>query len=722
MSVSPDSLVTEVELLRNRVVELEAQLLARADASGVIARLRERVKELSTLYRESYLADQTRSTPEDYFYEIVALLPPGWQYPEDCCARLLVNGQTYATPNFVESAWQQSCTVVVQGREIGMVTVAYLSAHPPADEGPFLAEERSLINEIAKRIGQFIERRQTETARRHLAAIVESTEDAILSESLDGIVQTWNAAAERIYGYTAREIVGKPVILLEPPSRSDELDRLLQRIRDGYTIEQLETRRRRKDGREIDIMLNMYPIRNDQGRIVGASTIARDISERRAVEASLRESDERVRYTFEQAAVGIAQVGLDGRFLRVNQKLCAIVGYGQDELLAHSVQDLIHPIDRANERALIEEMLAGARATYSQEVRYFHRDGHLVWVNLTVSLARDYTGQARSFIVVTEDISRRKKAEQALADSEARFRGLFENSPISLWEQDFSAVKAAIDRLRAEGVTDFRSYFEQHDEVVAACIAQVKLIDFNKASLALYGAESRDELVAGLDRLVPAEGYPLFTEELVWIAEGRTSFVWEGVNRKLSGERIHIRLHWSAAPGHETSLASVLVAIEDITAGRAAEDALHESELRYRMISELTSDFAFALRVLPDGTLQREWVTEAFARIFGTPTTEDEASIDWLEMVHPDDKQNAYAAAAEIIAGATSTVDLRVRTFSGATRWVRFTARPEYDATGKRVVRIHGAGKDISDVKALEAIALRNEGSQSPTGESGRGA
>ena len=175
MSVSPDSLVTEVELLRNRVVELEAQLLARADASGVIARLRERVKELSTLYRESYLADQTRSTPEDYFYEIVALLPPGWQYPEDCCARLLVNGQTYATPNFVESAWQQSCTVVVQGREIGMVTVAYLSAHPPADEGPFLAEERSLINEIAKRIGQFIERRQTETARRHLAAIVEST-------------------------------------------------------------------------------------------------------------------------------------------------------------------------------------------------------------------------------------------------------------------------------------------------------------------------------------------------------------------------------------------------------------------------------------------------------------------------------------------------------------------------------------------------------------------
>src|SRR5690606_40524916 len=112
-------------------------------------------------------------------------------------------------------------------------------------------------------------------------------------------------------------------------------------------------------------------------------------------------------------------------------------------------------------------------------------------------------------------------------------------------------------------------------------------------------------------------------------------------------------------------------------------------------IPELASDFAFALRVLPDGTLQREWVTEAFARIFGTPATDAEASIDWLEMVPPDDKPNAYAAVADILAGATSSVDLRVQTFSGGTRWVRFTARPEYDAAGKRVVRIHGAGKDI---------------------------
>ena len=722
MSVSPDSLHTEVELLRKRVAELETQIADSSDLSSAMLRLRERVKELSTLYRESYLADQTRNAPEDYFFEVIALLPLGWQFPQDCAARLLVSGQTYATPNFAETPWQQSSTIIAQGREVGMVTVTYLVAHAPADEGPFLVEERSLINEVAKRIGQYIERRQTDTARRHLAAIVESSEDAILSESLDGIVQTWNAAAERIYGYAEREIVGKSVTMLQPPSRHDEMDRLLQRIRDGYQIEQLETRRRRKDGREIEVTLNMYPIRDDQGRIVGASTIARDITERRAVEATLRESDERVRYIFEQAAVGIAQVGLDGRFLRVNQKLSAIVGYTQDELLAHTVQDLIHPKDLEDERVLADEMRAGRRATYSQEARYFHRDGQVVWVNLTVSLARDYASQPRYFITVIEDISRRKEAEQALADSEARFRGIFENSPISLWEQDFSAVKRSIDSLRSAGVTDFRGYFEAHNEVVAACVAEVKLLAFNHASLSLYGATNREELVAGLDRLVPAEGYPLFIEELVWIAEGRTSFVWEGVNRKLAGERIHIRLHWSAAPGYEQTLGRVLVAIEDITASRDAEEALHESELRYRMVSELTSDFAFAMRVLPDGSLQREWVTGAFARIFGAPRTLDEESPEWLEMVHAEDVPRAYAAISAIQSGATHTVDLRVKTFAGETRWVRFSGRPAYDATGKHITRIYGAGEDITDVKLLEALARLSAAGPAATGENDRDA
>jgi PAS domain S-box-containing protein len=565
------SLQTEVDLLRTRVAELEAALaqvdvIRSGSAPTDRLRLAERVKELSTLYRESYLADQPRARPEDYFVELAALLPLGWQFVEDACARLLISGQIYASPNFQETALQQSSMIVVQGKQVGTVTIGYLAPHPPADEGPFLAEERSLINEIAKRVGRYIERRQTETSHRFLAAIVESSADAITSMTLDGVIQTWNKAAERIYGYAAREIVGRSIALIMDAAHLEEMLQLLQRVRDGYQTEQFETQRRHKDGREIEVAISLYPIHDDQGRVVGAAATARDISDRRFFEATMRENDERVRYTFEQAAVGLAHISLDGRYLRVNQKLCAIFGYTASELMSMSVQQLSHPDEIALEAELMRAVLAGERATFSIEKRSIRKDDAVVWVNRTLSLARDYANRPKYFIAVVEDISQRKEAERARHDTEARYRELFENSPISLWEQDFSAVKQAIIALRRQGVTDFRAHFAQHTEFVAASLAQVKLLAFNRASLALYGAQSRDELLAGLDRLVPAAGYPLFIEELVWIAEGRTAFTWEGVNQRLTGEHIHVRLHWSAAPGHEQTLDRVLVSIEEIEA------------------------------------------------------------------------------------------------------------------------------------------------------------
>lgn len=575
MKQSQVSLETEVDLLRRRVVELESQLV-KPDAESLYRRLGERVKELSTLYRESYLADQRRSSLDDYFTELVALLPLGWQYPGDACARILVNGQTYATPNFTASPWQQSSKIVVQGKEIGMITVGYVALHPQNDEGPFLVEERSLINEIAKRAGHYIERSQSETARRFLSAIVESSDNAIISMTLDGVIQTWNAAAQQIYGYAARDVIGKSIAAILTPEQHEEILHLLQRTRDGYRIENFETSRRRKDGNEIFVAISFYPIRDDQGGTVGATAIARDISELRQFEATMRESDERLRYTFEQAAVGLAHISLDGRFLRVNQKLCTILGYSPAELMAMTVQQLTHPDDLTVEMDYIRSMLAGERLThYSLEQRNYRKDQTSVWVNYTVSLALDHSSRPKYFIAVVEDISQRKEAERARMESEARYRDLFENSPISLWEQDFSGVKRMIATLHGGGVTDFRAYFERHTDMVQQCLAQVKLLSFNRASLDLYGAADREELLSNLDRFMPEEGYPLFIEELVWIAEGRTNFSWEGVNRKLSGEHIFIRLHWSAAPGHEEKLDRVLVSIEDISReNQAATPAL----------------------------------------------------------------------------------------------------------------------------------------------------
>ncbi|MFN3333470.1 MAG: hypothetical protein ACK47M_13265, partial [Caldilinea sp.] len=140
MPVFSQSLETELDLLRSRVAELE---MALAQNGGSVAglRLAERVKELSALYRESYLADQERVAPDDYFFELAALLPGAWQHVDDACARILVNGRPYSTPNYRDTPWQQNCPISVEGKEIGIVTVGYLSPQAKADEGPILSEE-----------------------------------------------------------------------------------------------------------------------------------------------------------------------------------------------------------------------------------------------------------------------------------------------------------------------------------------------------------------------------------------------------------------------------------------------------------------------------------------------------------------------------------------------------------------------------------------------------
>ena len=138
-----------------------------------------------------------------------------------------------------------------------------------------------------------------------LAAIVESSDDAIIGKDLNGIITTWNRGAERLFGYTEWEAMGKPITILIPPDRVDEEAVILERIRRGERIEHFETVRRRKDGTLLDISLSVSPIIDAHGNVTGASKIARDISERKQAEADLRESVERYRVLFEMSPVAV---------------------------------------------------------------------------------------------------------------------------------------------------------------------------------------------------------------------------------------------------------------------------------------------------------------------------------------------------------------------------------------------------------------------------------
>jgi PAS domain S-box-containing protein len=171
-----------------------------------------------------------------------------------------------------------------------------------------------------------LERKHAEEVRQKLASIVESSDDAIVSKDLNGIITTWNRGAERIFGYKAEEIIGKPVTILMPPDRVNEEPGILARIRKGEQIDHYETVRRHKDGRLLDISLTVSPVKDQSGRVIGASKIARDITERRHADAALRDSERRLQDLLAAIPAAIYTTDAAGKITYYNEAAVELAG------------------------------------------------------------------------------------------------------------------------------------------------------------------------------------------------------------------------------------------------------------------------------------------------------------------------------------------------------------------------------------------------------------
>jgi signal transduction histidine kinase/DNA-binding NarL/FixJ family response regulator len=171
-------------------------------------------------------------------------------------------------------------------------------------------------------------------------------------------------------------------------------------------------------------------------------------------------------------------------------------------------------------------------------------------------------------------LTRAGLAEKALHQSHARYRDLFEEAPISLWEEDFSQVKHYLDRLSADGISDFAAYFNRNPHDLAHCISLIKVIDVNKVTLQLYEAPSKDALIGRFTQALTANSLPLVKDQLLALAQGNTHFVGEAPGKTLAGRDIIIKLRWSVAPGFEKSYAKVLVSVTDVTEQRQMTQTL----------------------------------------------------------------------------------------------------------------------------------------------------
>lgn len=254
------------------------------------------------------------------------------------------------------------------------------------------------------------------------------------------------------------------------------------------------------------------------------------------------------------------------KVLSVNQKTLSM-------LKADSKDTLLANLDRVFRDGMRHHFREELLALWSGEVQWsgeginYTLDGEALNILLHWRILPEYERNWGRVLVTIEDITARKKAEH-------RFKNLFEASPISLWEEDYSAIKAYFDSLRAQGVSNLQSYLGEHPEAVLHCAGLIRVLNVNQKTLELFGASSREHLLKNLGQVFRDEMGNHFASELVDLWNGKLAYTREGINYSLTGEAVNIQLDFRIMPGHEQDFSWALVTIQDITARKKAEDYL----------------------------------------------------------------------------------------------------------------------------------------------------
>lgn len=494
-----------------------------------------------------------------------------------------------------------------------------------------------------------------------------------------------NHAFERETGYACSEIIGQNLNILQ---RDDRDQPAVQAMREAVKNRQSCTvvlRNYRKDGTLFWNEMRLAPLADEQGKITRYLSIQNDVTARVQAQEALLRSEELYRLLTDNLREAITLHTPDGRITFASPVNELVSGYTATEMMGMTIADLaeaVHPDDLQKIRENFHAKLRLGVPVERFEYRMRHKDGRYIWVEHTAVPFLNAQGEVEQFLSTTRDISERKEAERRLLNNQYFITRLMQALPNFIYVYDFVENRNVFANA---GLTKLLGYTPEELQAMGS-----------NALPTLVHPDDQNACMEGIRRVRTAQDDSYYYTTTYRLKHKDGSLRWiqdQGVIFKRADDG---------------TVEQILGSVTDITDRIEAQNALETSKARYKLLTELISDYAMTTRVEADGALVFEWIAGGFENITGY---DPETALGWppAELRHPDDMERVNAEVARTMQGETTTSEYRIRHKDGDYRWIRVLRKPIWDDVQQRVVRFHSAVTDITERKRIEEELRRSE-------------
>ena len=416
----------------------------------------------------------------------------------------------------------------------------------------------------------------------------------------------------------------------------------------------------------------------------------------------LLNSEIKFKTIFDQAPLGIALIDNDtSKFLEINKKFCELIGYSEQEMKTKNYTSIIHPKDVKPIDPDPHKLNGDKTNGHTIKKRYVTKSGKNIWVNSIVTSLSNPNENVNTNITIVEDFTLQKQISEDLKKSETQFKNLFKNSPIPLWEADYSSIKKYLGELNLldKDPTMVESYLLEHPEIIHKCFSLVKIIAVNYKCLQLLDIKTKNALIEKLDQIVETATIKDFIKQLIAITQNNNQLTYDTKIKNSNGESIDIHFRWNVIRGYEKTLERMIISTEDITFRKKNENLILDSQQKIKSLINTIDGIVWECNI---ETFTFTFVSEKVKQILGYSSEEwlNEPNF-WANHIYPDDRELALEYCSEKTKKLLHhDFEYRMICKDGTVIWIRDMVNIVYE--NNKAVSLHGIMIDITKSKNIE--------------------